>query len=105
MFVALIALFVSCSSSRPQIGYQPDAVYDGLQIGMTKQDIIAVLGEDYQYDMNNVTQTQTNYIETLIWNSADPNVVYVLSFVDNKLSRKNREQVVKENGKNVQLNR
>ncbi len=97
--------FVACSSSKQNV-QREDPVYDGLTIGMTKQDVISVLGKDYKFDMNNVTQTQNNYVETLIWSSSDPNVAYVLTFVNNSLSRKTRERVVKDvDGNNIQLPR
>lgn len=103
----LIAFMVSCSSSKqPQTNYPADPVYDRLQIGMSKQDVIAILGKDYKFDMNNVTQTASNYVETLIWNSSNSGVAYALTFVNNKLSRKNREQVVQTpGGGNIQINK
>ena len=101
----MIALFAACSVSK-DTGFKSDPVYDSLTIGTTKQDIIEVLGKDYKFDMNNVTQTQSNYVETLIWNTSDPNVAYVLTFVNNKLSKKSREKVVRDtNGGVIQVHR
>lgn len=103
MLVSLF--FVACSSSK-QTGYAADPFYDNLALGTSKQDITAVLGKDFKVDMNTVTQTSKNYIETLIWKSSQPNVAYVLTFVDGKLSKKNREQVLQDtNGGLIQINR
>lgn len=103
----LFAFMVSCSSSKqPQASFPADPLYDRLQIGMSKQDVIALLGKDYKYDMNTVTQTATNYVETLIWNSPNPGVAYALTFANDKLTRKNREPVIQTpGGGNIQINR
>lgn len=104
--MTLVSLFfVACSSSK-QTGYAPDPFYDNLTIGTSKQDVIAVLGKDFKVDMNTVTQTSKNFIETLIWKSSQPNVAYVLTFVDGKLTKKTREQVLQDtNGGIIQINR
>lgn len=107
LITMLFAFMISCSSSKqPQANYPADPIYDRLEIGMSKQDVIAILGKNYKYDMNNVTQTATNYVETLIWNSSNPDVAYALTFTNDKLSRKNRERVVQTpGGGNIQINR
>lgn len=103
--ITLTILLAACSSTK-QVGFKADSVYDGLAIGSSKQDIIDLLGKDYKFDMNNVTQTANNYVETLIWDSSDPNVAYVLTFVNNKLTKKNREPVLKDtSGGTIQINR
>lgn len=107
--LATIVLFaISCSSTKDKIvGFGPDTIFESLHVGMTKQSVIELLGKDYKMDMNTVTQTADNYVETLIWNSkVDPQAAYALTFVNNKLSKKTRERVVQSTGGgNIQINR